>query len=150
MRYLNLIVFAWLSFGMSANAASPHYPQHVSGEAAPTAAQKAAVNRAFAAEVRRQDGALTKGFSVVGQADLNGDGRPDLILITKDEGFCGAAGCSMFALLRTAKGYAAKGIDLATAYGGVTVLATVHRGMHDLKYDGSDGYVFKWNGKEYQ
>src|SRR3546814_17562165 len=45
---------------------------------------------------------------VVGQADLNDDGRPDLIVRYDDIGFCGSSGCSGVIVMATAHGYASK------------------------------------------
>jgi hypothetical protein len=118
---------------------------HVSTDAKPTPAQTAAVKLAFGANF-----ADMAPFHV-GQADLNGDGRPDLIIVSQNPLNCGSHGCNVFALLATANGFAAKGIDLGIIFQGkdFVVLDTVHNGMHDLRVDnGSD--VLVWGGKQYQ
>lgn len=132
--------------------AADSYPLHVQDAGTPpTADQKVLVARVLPDEVKGPDGALTQGFTVSGYADLNGDGLPDMILMTADSSFCGSAGCSMYAVLTVPDGGTPKGFPLAIAYGSLTVLPETHGGMHDLTFDGSDnGYVFKWNGTGYE
>jgi len=127
----------------TAAGAAPHYPQQVQAAAEPTPAQTAAVERAFGKEF-----ADIAPF-VVGQADLNGDGRPDLVIMTHNRDFCGSAGCAGYAVLATAGGYAASGIRLAYSSGSVTVLPSTHHGMHDLRFDDTT-HTFTWNGRQYQ
>ena len=76
---------------------------------------------------------------LVGQADLTGDHRPDLIIMSQNPYNCGSAGCGIEALLATAHGYAAKPIDLGMMSfdGKLLVLDAVHQGMHDLSLGGS-------------
>lgn len=131
---------------------------HVSLNAQPTPAQTAAVKRAFGADFADMTPFL------VGQAylsgDHHGDRRPDLIIWTQNRLNCGSGGCGVSALLATANGYAAKGIDLGilSQGGDFVILDAVHHGMHDLRFDhepakhgfDSNGHVFRWDGKQYQ
>jgi hypothetical protein len=141
-----MIVLAALAAGLitvvgtGAEAAS-----HVSLDAKPTPAQMATVKLAFGADFADMTPFL------VGQADLNGDGRSDLIILSQNPLNCGSGGCEVFALLATANGYAAKGIDLGILSQGrdFVVLDAVHQSMHDLKVD-NGSHVFSWDGKQYQ
>jgi hypothetical protein len=85
----------------------------------------------------------------VGRADLNDDGRPDLLARSSSRGGCGSAGCQTYAVLATSVGYAGKSIRLATAGGKVFVLSAKHSGMHDVRFE-IGTYGLKWNGKVYQ
>src|SRR3546814_7055067 len=84
---------------------------------------------------------------VVGQADLNDDGRPDLIVRYDDLGFCGSSGCSGVIVMATAHGYASKTVRVPH-FTTMEVLQNKHHGMHDLHFDHA-AYIFKWNGKAY-
>jgi hypothetical protein len=118
---------------------------HVSLDAKPTPAQTAAVKRAFGADFADMTPFL------VGQADLNGDGRPDLIILSQNPLNCGSGGCEVSALLATANGYAAKGIDLfLSSERDFVVLDAVHHGMHDLRVAKMGSHLFSWDGKQYQ
>lgn len=119
-------------------------------DAAPTGAETAAVRRVYAGawtDDEKDEGHPLR-FSV-GHADINGDGRPDLLVRLNDAGWCGSHGCSTYALLATPAGYAVKGIDLAISIATVQVLPAVHKGMHDLRFDDSS-YVFTWDGSAYR
>jgi len=123
-------------------------PINVSGK--PTAAEWAAVRRADPAPFR--DVEKTEGHKMelaVAKADVNGDGRPDLIAQYADMSYCGSAGCSSVIVMATPKGYAAKSIGLPNFHGTVNVLSTKHHGMKDLRFDDAT-YVFKWNGRMYR
>jgi hypothetical protein len=152
-RRATLALGILFSLGASAsthaqNVASHREPKavsHVSLDAKPTPAQTAAVKRAFGADFKDMAPFL------VGQADLNGDGRPDLIILSQNSLNCGSHGCAVSALLSTANSYAAKGIDLGILSGGgyILVLDAVHNGMHDIRVD-NGSVVFSWDGKQYQ
>jgi hypothetical protein len=145
---LRMIVSAALAAALTVVGAGAEAESHVSLNAKPTPAQTAAVKRAFGADFADMTPFL------VGQAHLSGDrhgDRPDLIIWTQNRLYCGSGGCGVSALLATANGYAAKGIDLGilSQGGDVVVLDAVHHGMHDLRFD-SASHVFRWNGKQYQ
>ncbi len=116
----------------------------------PTPAQDAAIRRAAGdnfTQPLHPDQPVT--YSAV-QADLNDDGRPDLLVqYGYNSGFCGSAGCSGLILMATPTGYAHKRIaGLPNFHGEITVLSSSHHGMHDLRYDGNSP-VWRWNGHEY-
>ena len=150
-----VIPMAALLIATTASAMSPRYPQTVKLDGEPTAAETTAVRSVLGRSFGKEwsDYEKTKGQRItftVGHADLNGDGRPDLLIFLSDRGFgyCGSAGCAGYAILATQQGYAATEIDLATFYQEVTVLPTTHKGLHDLRC-GNGHKIFRWNGKEY-
>lgn len=139
-----------------APVAASHYPQTVRLDSTPTPAEAGVVREVLGRAMAPDWGNYerSKGHPIgftVGHADLNGDGRPDLLVWLGDFefGFCGSAGCAGYAILATADGYAARPIDLATFYDTVTVLPTAHHGMHDLRYDDAR-YIFRWTGRGYR
>lgn len=137
--------------------ASSRYPQTVSfasslPSAEETAAVRADLGRTFGREwtdFERTEGRRIR-FSV-GHADLNGDGRPDLLVRLDDIGFgyCGSAGCAGYAILATPQGYAPKAIELAVFNEKIALLPSAHRGMHDLRLDDARK-VFTWDGARYR
>ena len=139
-----------------ASAAPPPYPETAALSGKPTAKETAIVRAVLGKFFGKEwsDFEKSAGRRVtfrVGHADLNGDGRPDLLVHLEDDafGYCGSHGCSGYAILATQEGYAAKVINLATFYETVTVLPAAHRGMHNLRYDDSH-YIFRWDGTQYQ
>lgn len=112
----------------------------------PTATQAAAIRRAAASDIAEFIHHDQKGY-VVAEADLNDDGRPDLLVQYDDIAFCGASGCSGVIVMATANGYSGAPIDLPNFYGEIDILPSSHQGMHDLRY--GDSPVWVWNGKEY-
>lgn len=139
---------------IAATSAAPHYPQVAAVGGQATAAEAAIIRRdlgaSFGKEWTDYEKAGQRIRFTVGHADLNGDGRPDLLVSLNDSGFgyCGSAGCAGYAILATSQGYAPKPIELAYFFQKAIVLPTVHNGMHDLRYD--DGSkIFRWNGKDY-
>lgn len=122
----------------------------VTPDAPPTAAQTAAVRRALPGDFRLAEQMSHRPLQfTVGFADLNGDGRPDLIIHYTDQGWCGSSGCLAYALLAGPGGYSTHAIALVYFVGTMTVLDSIHHGMHDLRYDDST-YVFHWTGTAYQ
>jgi hypothetical protein len=85
----------------------------------------------------------------VGHADLNGDHKPDLIIRSGNSDYCGSGGCATAALLATATGYQGKSIDLAYSASDLIVLPAIHKGMHDIRFDGGS-HQFVWTGTEYR
>jgi hypothetical protein len=86
---------------------------------------------------------------VVPNADLNGDGKPDLIALYQGGMWCGSGGCSAVAVLAGTTGYAAKATGLPNFNEQVSVLDAMHNGMHDLRFDQAT-YVFTWSGSAYR
>jgi hypothetical protein len=155
-RNLIFAMAAGLVIGIGASAATPLYPQTASLGVMPTAAEANTIRNVLSRFFGKEwsDYEKTKGGPIsftVGHADLDGDGRADLLVYLSDNGFgyCGSGGCSGYAILVTSQGYASKPIDLANSGGMVTVLPQVHKGMHDLRFDDSR-YVYKWDGSQYQ
>jgi hypothetical protein len=105
------------------------------------------------ASAKRGDGALNaddRGLEYrIGTADLNDDGRPDLIAQYSSSVFNGSAGCSGFVASAIAHRYASHAIDLSNSQEKLSVLNARHHGMHDLQFNDAH-YVFKWNGKAYR
>lgn len=113
----------------------------------PTPAQTAAIRRAAASDIKEFNHPEREGYSVA-TADLDDDGRPDMLVQYSDSAFCGSSGCSGLIVMATPHGYSAKAIGLPNFYGEIDVLASKHGGMHDLQY--GDSPVWKWDGKEYR
>lgn len=111
-----------------------------------SAAQTAAVRRATASDIKDFVHPEQKGYAVA-LADLNDDGRADLLVQYDDMAFCGSSGCSGLIVMATATGYATKPIGLPN-FGTLAVLPTMRHGMHDLQFNG-DSPVWHWNGKAY-
>jgi hypothetical protein len=113
----------------------------------PDAAQTAAIRHAAGddiADCKQQDADC---YSVA-LADLNDDGRADLIVqYAYASGFCGSAGCSGMIVMATPHGYAGDGIGLPN-FGTLAVLPATQHGMHDLQFNG-DSPIWQWTGKDY-
>jgi hypothetical protein len=113
----------------------------------PAPAQTAAIRHAAAADIKEFNHPQNDDWNVA-VADLNDDGRPDLLVqYTSDSSFCGSSGCSGVIVMATAHGYAGKAIGLPNFYGEIDILPTQHHGMHDLRF--GDSPVWTWNGEEY-
>lgn len=114
----------------------------------PTPAQTVAIQRAAANDLEEPVHPNQPLYSVA-LADLNDDGRADLLIqYTYASGFCGSAGCSGVVVMATPSGYASKGFGLPNFGGELDVLPSMHRGMHDLQFNG-DSPVWTWDGKQY-
>lgn len=145
------LVPALVSCTLLAVAGTARAATTISLDVPPTAAEMAAARRALPhrdfvdAEAYHHPLTFT-----VGHADLNGDGRPDLIIhYTNAEGQCARDGCPTFALLDGPNGYSSHPISLALFFGKtMTILDTVHHGMHDLRF-GNSTSVFRWDGTYY-
>ena len=115
----------------------------------PTPAQDAAIRRAAGNDITQPlPGHAGEPLYAMALADLNDDGRPDLLVqYSYAAGACGSTGCSGIIVMATAQGYADKQIGLPN-FTTLAVLPTMHGGMHDLQFDG-DSPVWQWNGKAY-
>lgn len=131
-------------------AGTAHAAMTITPNAPPTAAEIAAVRRALPGDFRDAERMSHHPLTfTVGHVDLNGDGRPDLIVHYTDQGWCGSHGCIAYALLAHPGGYSTHAITLVYFVGTMTVLNAIHHGMHDLRFDNST-YVFHWTGTAYR
>lgn len=150
------VLAAGLIDGSVALAAPPHHSQPVMLGAKPSRAETATARRvlclAFGTEWSDDERTACHRIRfAVGHADFARGGRPDLRVSVGAFGFryCGSAGWAGYAILATAQGHAAPAIDLVTFVATVTVLPSVHAGMHDLRFDDSH-VVFEWDRARYQ
>lgn len=135
-----------------ATAGTAHAAMTITPDTPPTAAQTAAARRALprdfsdAERIEHHPPAFT-----VGLVDLNGDGKPDLIIHFNDPLECGMENCSAYALLAVPGGYGTHAITLALfpPQTSMTVLDATRHGMHDLRF-GNATYVFHWTGTAYR
>lgn len=122
----------------------------VIGNAA-TPEQDALVRRVLAGEIAGAagSGAGADAFRVA-EADLNGDGAPELLVMFAGGDWCGSLGCANYIFIgRLGGGWSAQAVDSGVIfYEQVHVLPKMHRGMHDLRFDDSR-HVFHWNGQHY-
>ncbi len=132
---------ALILLATAAPAAPPG--QSVTLDAKPTLAETAALQQALG-----KDYDAMSPFNLA-HADLNDDGRPDLIARSDSAGWCGSLGCATYALVATAQGFATHAIPLATAYGPVEILPGIDHGMHQLRFSDGD-HIFRWSGKTYR
>ena len=149
------ILGAALAFG-GTGAAPRDVPRTYALDGAPTPAESATVRAVLGRYFGREwsDFETSAGRQVtftVGHADLDGDGRADLLIHLNDDkfGYCSSHGCQGLAIMATKEGYAQKPLNLAFFYETLTVLPAIQNGMHDLRYDDSL-HVFHWNGTEYR
>jgi hypothetical protein len=112
----------------------------------PDAAQTAAIRRVAAADIREFVHPDQTGYAVA-LADLDDDGRPDLLVQYADSAFCGSTGCSGLIVMATPGGYAGTSIGLPN-FTTLAVLPPKHHGMHDLQFNG-DSPIWRWNGRQY-
>ncbi len=140
MRSTRYITLGFIGCATAAAAASS---VSLSVEQNPTPAETAAIKRALGSDYSDM-----APFAVA-HADLNGDGKRDLIFRSQNPGFCGSAGCATSALLSARSGFSRMQIDLAYSGGAVIVLSTAHKGMRDLRYEGGT-HTFIWSGTAYK
>jgi hypothetical protein len=81
----------------------------------------------------------------VAEADLTGAGRPDLLIRRMELDQCNETGCFSAALIAEAKGGYGILTYLPWNHGAMTVLPTMHDGMHDMSFDGATD-VYHWEG----
>src|SRR3546814_18445820 len=98
----------------------------------PTAVQDHAIRLAAAADIADYIHPTDDDY-VVGQADLNDDGRPDLIVRYDDIGFCGSSGCSGVIVMATAHGYASKTVRVPN-FTPMAMLKHKHHGMNTMHF----------------
>jgi hypothetical protein len=114
----------------------------------PTPAETAVVRRIFGAKAPRM-----MPFNA-GKADITGDGRPDLVVWPQNREWCNGEGCAMFVIPATAHGFTGRPIPLAiTQSATLTVLNTVHGGLHDIAFEGRQAgslVTYAWNGRKYE
>lgn len=137
---------------MLAIGGTAHAARTITPDASPTAAETAAARRALPGDFKDAERIEHHPPTfTVGLADLNGDGKPDLIIHFDDPLECGMQDCSAYALLAVPGGYSTHPITLALFPPGatITVLDSVHHGMRDLRFDDST-YVFRWTGTAYR
>lgn len=138
---------AMLSIGGTAYAARTITP-----DAPPTPAEMAAAHQALPGDFKDAERIEHHPpIFTVGRADLDGDGKLDLIIHFDDPLECGMQNCSAYALLAVPGGYGTHPITLALfpSHTTITVLDSTHHGMHDLRYDDST-HVFRWTGTAYR
>ena len=129
--------------GLASAADAAPKGQSLTLSESPGAAETAALKRALG-----PDYDAMAPFNLA-HGDLNGDGRPDLIVRSDSAGWCGSLGCATLALLATAQGYSTDVIRLATAFGPVEILPGVDHGMHRLRFSDGD-HIFHWSGTAYR
>lgn len=135
-----IIAIAGLTWAGCAQAAT----LEVKPDASATAEQAAIVAKAL------PDSQQGAAYSI-GIADLNGDGKPDLIVQFTGDDWCSQTGkgCQGTAILSTPRGYADHDTPLAMFGSIVNVLPSMHHGLHDLRFDDAK-YVFKFDGRRYK
>lgn len=89
--------------------------------------------------------AVKRGEVHWAEADLNGDGRPERLIILQNVGWCGSAGCLM-RILRQKAGKWRLLSDSDGEAGYIQVLPQTDGGWHRIGY-GREAYY--WNGCEY-
>lgn len=132
--------------GLAAGVASHAATRVVIGPGKPDAAQAAAIQQAFGA---RYGSLLPYNFN---RADLNGDGRSDLIVWPQNNTYCGIPGCMMFVVPTTARGYGAAHEITVSQDATLTVLDSTHLGMRDIRFSGrlaGSHVTYRWNGTQY-
>lgn len=64
-------------------------------------------------------------------ADLNGDGRPEVLAYAESAGQCGSGGCTLYLLARQSRGWRVVS-RMSVTRPPIRVLASKTRGWHDL------------------
>lgn len=149
LRVLWLPLAMLAANGAASGAQSTSYPLAIDfGKDAikPSAAQTAAIRRVAADDIKDFVHPDQEGYAVA-LADLNDDGRADLLVQYDDMAFCGSSGCSGLIVMAAATGYATQSIGLPN-FGTLAVLPAMHHGMHDLQFNG-DSPIWHWNGNAY-
>src|SRR3546814_17046922 len=98
----------------------------------PTAVQNAAIRRALAADIKDFYHPEDDRWQVA-QADLDDDGRPDLLVQYADSNFCGSLGCVGAIVMAPTDVYANKAIGGLPHFAGVLAAnAGTPPGQHNL------------------
>jgi hypothetical protein len=132
--------------GLAMVGAAHAETQALIGPKKPPADQAAIIQRAFGARY----GSLLPYNS--GRADLNGDGKPDLIIWPQNATYCGVKGCMMFVVPTTTRGYGAPHEMIVSQDATVTVLNSAHGGMRDISFSGrlaGSRITYRWDGQKY-
>lgn len=88
------------------------------------------------------------------QADLNGDGRPEIFVYVRDPDFCGSGGCNLYVLSPTSAGYRVV-LRATITRPPIRRLATGDHGWRDIGVFVAGGGVkpheapLRFNGKRY-
>lgn len=135
-----------LAAGLAMASAAQAETQALIGPKKPPAALAATIQRAFGA---RYSSLLPYNS---GRADLNGDGRPDIIVWPQNPSYCGVKGCMMFVVPTTASGYGAAREMTISQDATVTLLDSKYGGMRDISLSGrlaGSRVTYRWNGRNY-
>lgn len=147
-RLFPCLMLAALCWACDGHAASTRTINFSKDGITPTAAQNGVIRHAAAADIKEFKDPTKDAWHVV-TADLNDDGRADLLVQYTDRDMCGSSGCSGVLVMATATGFATEGVSLPNFVYRMDILGTKHHGMYDLHFDEAN-YLFKWDGKEYR
>ena len=108
------------------------------------------------AQARREVGLPTIKPSIgIDHFDVDDDGRDEILVYYNSSFSCGSRGCS-FLIFEKKNGRLeplgwTKNSTSITAYDvGTSILHSETNGLHDVRFNGLNGHIFRWNGKEYE